>query len=109
MSQPIIYLLIITNVIWLGIILNYRKKVKNKLNYMDNILIKVSQGDLTHKIDSKDISVLGPLYENLNNLIMKFRNLLAQIITMSDKTLHFTSELNEDTMKVSDSSRKLLK
>lgn len=66
----------------------------------NNLLYSISQGDLTKKVDLNRKGILHSLYINLNNLIVKFRGLIAQIMTMIDKTINYTNGLNEDAEKV---------
>lgn len=66
----------------------------------DNLLYSISQGDLTKKVDLNRKGVVHSLYINLNNLIVKFRGLVAQIMTMIDKTINYTNDLNEDAENV---------
>ena len=66
----------------------------------DNLLYSISQGDLTKKVDLNRKGVVNSLYINLNNLIVKFRGLVAQITTMIDKTINYTNDLNEDAENV---------
>lgn len=66
----------------------------------DNLLYSISQGDLTKKVDLNRKGAVNSLYINLNNLIVKFRGLVAQIMTMIDKTINYTNDLNEDAENV---------
>ena len=71
---------------------------------IDSLLYRISQGDLTKTFDSNS-SNKDTLVVNLNNIILKFRGLIAQIITLSDKTINYTTELKKDADNIKSSSK----
>lgn len=71
---------------------------------IDSLLYRISQGDLTKTFDLK-LSNKNTLMFNLNNVILKFRGLIAQIITLSDKTINYTTELKSDAESIKISSK----
>lgn len=74
------------------------------LKKIDSLLYRISQGDLTKTFDFK-LSNKNTLVFNLNNVILKFRGLIAQIITLSDKTINYTMELKSDAESIKISSK----
>ncbi len=87
----------------LGIIfLTLFNKTFGKTN---NLLYNISQGDLTQKVNLNKESLFNNLYTNLNNLIVKFRALVAQVMTITDKTINFTNDLNKDAENIKISSK----
>ena len=74
------------------------------LKKIDSLLYRISQGDLTKTFDYK-LSNKSNLVFNLNNVILKFRGLIAQIITLSDKTINYTMELKSDAESIKISSK----
>jgi len=71
---------------------------------IEKILLNISEGDLTKSYDEKSIGK-SSLRRNLNNVILKFRSLISQIITMTDKTINFTEELRKDADEIQTSSK----
>ncbi|EKQ55917.1 MULTISPECIES: methyl-accepting chemotaxis protein [unclassified Clostridium] len=71
---------------------------------IDSLLYKISQGDLTKTFDLK-LSNRSTLAFNLNSVIFRFRGLIAQIITLSDKTINYTTELKRDAESIKISSK----
>lgn len=74
------------------------------LKKIDSLLYRISQGDLTKTFDF-NLSNKNTLIFNLNNVILKFRGLIAQIITLSDKTINYTMELKSDAESIKISSK----
>lgn len=75
---------------------------------VDSLLLGISQGDLTKTFDGGDSSVKSKLVGNLNNVIIKFRGLIAQIITLSDKIINYTTELKSNADNIEKSSKENL-
>jgi len=71
---------------------------------IEKILLKISEGDLTKSYDEKSIGK-SSLRRNLSNVILRFRSLISQIITMTDKTINFTEELRKDAEEIQTSSK----
>jgi methyl-accepting chemotaxis protein len=71
---------------------------------IDSLLYGISQGDLTKTFDLR-MNNQNTLVSNLNNVILKFRGLIAQIITLSDKTINYTVELKSDAESIKISSK----
>ncbi|MFA5576586.1 MAG: methyl-accepting chemotaxis protein [Tissierellaceae bacterium] len=103
--RTIAYVLGVIQIIWIIGILYFVGKFKKSYSEVNDFLASVSQGDLTKEVERGQMRFLGQLYTNLNNLILKFRNLIAQIITLTDKTVNYTNELNSDTMKINTSTK----
>lgn len=82
----------------------FSHSLKKELKEIDELLYSISQGDLTRTSDSKSAGNSN-LHSNLNNLIIKFRSLIAQIMTMTDKTINYTSELKHDAEDIKISSK----
>lgn len=82
----------------------FSNSLKTELKEIDELLYNISQGDLTKTLDSKS-SKNSNLHSNLNNLIIKFRGLIAQIMTMTDKTITYTTELKDDAEDIKMSSK----
>jgi methyl-accepting chemotaxis protein len=78
--------------------------LKKVIKEVDEVIYGISQGDLTKTLDTK-ATINSSLHSNLNNLIIKFRGLVAQIMTMTDKTINYTMELKKDTEGIKISSR----
>lgn len=68
---------------------------------------RISQGDLTVKLDVKSNSPLGNLADSINQLLLKMRNLVGQISTANEKTLNFAKELEENSKYIYDSSQEV--
>ncbi|MDP4145516.1 MAG: methyl-accepting chemotaxis protein [Bacillota bacterium] len=77
---------------------------KNKINYVDSLIYNISQGDLTQTADLEQTKNVA-LLTNINNLIKKFRGLIAQIMTMNDKTIKYTSGLKNDSENIKSFSK----
>ena len=105
----IIYTLIVMQIVWILLTVFLVRQLRGKCNTIDNLLFNISQGDLTQKIAVGKKGFLYSIHSNLNNLITKFRNLVAQIITLTDKSINYTSELNSDTMKINISTKETVK
>ena len=71
---------------------------------VNSLLYGISKGDLTKTFDS-DIKNKSTLVVNLNNVILKFRGLIAQIITLSDKSINYTVELKDDAENIKTASK----
>lgn len=91
------------------LIIVFTKSFKARISNTNEFLCNISQGDLTKKIQTNKRDFLHSLHENLNHFVMKFRGLVAQIITINDKTINYASELNADTMKINTSSKEAAK
>jgi methyl-accepting chemotaxis protein len=74
------------------------------LKRIEALLDRISQGDLT-KTFELNLTDKNILAFNLNNVIFKFRGLIAQIITLSDKTINYTKELKSDAERIKISSK----
>lgn len=74
------------------------------LKRIEVLLDRISQGDLTKTFDLK-LADKNTLAFNLNNVIFKFRGLIAQIITLSDKTINYTKALKSDAESIKISSK----
>ncbi|WP_411681747.1 methyl-accepting chemotaxis protein [Clostridium thailandense] len=81
--------------------------LRKDLEEIDSLIYSISQGDLTKTLDNDSSD--SSLNSNLNNLIMKFRGLIAQIMTMTDKTINYTMELKSDSEDIEVSSKENLK
>lgn len=81
--------------------LNFKK---NYVRYIDSLIYNISQGDLTKTADLKPNKHIN-LFTNINNLIKKFRGLIAQIMTMNDKTINYTTGLKNDTEHIKSFSK----
>lgn len=77
----------------------FSRSLKKDLEEIDKLIYSISQGDLTKTVDLK-CGDGSSLYSNLNSLIMKFRGLIAQTMTMTDKTISYTKELKEGTENI---------
>lgn len=82
----------------------FSRSLNKDLEEIDKLIYSISQGDLTKIIDLKAADG-NSLYSNLNNLIIKFRGLIAQIMTMTDKTINYTIELKEGAENIKISSK----
>ena len=82
----------------------FLSSLKKEVKKIDDLIYSLSQGDLTKTLDLQD-SYKSTLHSNLNSLIYKFRGLIAQIITLTDKSINFTTKLKEDTEEIKISSR----
>jgi len=71
---------------------------------IEEVLVHIAEGDLTKSYDKKSIK-RSSLKRSLNNVILKFRSLLSQIITLTDKTINFTEELKKDADRIKSSSK----
>ncbi len=105
----IIYILIAMQAIWILFFTFYIRRLKKGCNSIDSILFNVSEGDLTQNVDVEGKGLLHSMHLNLNNFIYKIRNLVAQIITLTDKTINYASELNNDTMRINTSTKETAK
>lgn len=81
--------------------------IRKELEEIDKLIFSISQGDLTKTPDI--VGANSSWNSNLNNLIMKFRGLIAQIMTMTDKTINYTIELKSDSGDIEVSSKENLK
>lgn len=82
------------------------KMIRNgKTREIEEMLSNISEGDLTKSYDKKS-TIKSILKRNLNNVIFKFRGLISQIITLTDKTINFTEELRKDADEIKTSSKK---
>lgn len=77
---------------------------KGDIDKINELLYCISQGDLTRNLDIGE-QEKNSMYINLNNLIKRFRGLIAATTTMTDKTIRFTDELKGDTEGIEISSR----
>lgn len=75
--------------------------ISNSNNKINNILMKISTGDLTQTAEQKN----NKLAVNLNNVIRKFRGLIAQITTLNDKTINYTIKLENDAEVIKEYSK----
>ncbi|OPJ56981.1 methyl-accepting chemotaxis protein [Alkalithermobacter paradoxus] len=64
----------------------------------------MSEGDLTKKLDENSNVFLNKLSVNVNYLLLRFRGLICQIITMTEKVIDYSKYLNEASNKVNTSS-----
>lgn len=103
------FILAFTQIASILLFVVYLGRSKNQLTSIDQILVKLSDGDLTQKIEVKGLGFIGSMYSNLNKFIYKIRNLVAQIITLTDKTVNYANELNEDTLKINISAKETVK
>lgn len=55
----------------------------------------MSEGDLTKKLDENNNVFLNKLSINVNYLLLKFRGLICQIMTMTEKVIDYSTNLNE--------------
>lgn len=76
---------------------------------VDSFVYNVAQGDLTKEMGQSPNKSLNSLYGSLNNMIIRFRSLIAQIMTMMDKTINYSNELNNDATNISISAKETSK
>lgn len=81
----------------------FSNSLKKDLEEVDKLIFNISEGDLTQTLYKK-LSI-SSLQFNINNLIKKFRGLIAQIMTMTDKTINYASELKVSAENIKISSR----
>lgn len=105
----VLYAIIVLQAIFIAICIRFIIKFKGIYTNINDMLHDVSQGDLTKRIDSSGNGFLNMIHTNLDNLILKLRDLVAQIITLTDKTVNYTSELNNDTMIINTSAKETVK
>ncbi len=76
----------------------------NYIKEVDLLLRDISRGDLTKtfEVDKVKRYTLGA---NLNKVILKFRGLIAQIITLSDKIINYTIDLKNAVADIKASSK----
>lgn len=75
--------------------------ISDSINKINNILEKISTGDLTQVVEKN----INKLATNLNNVIYKFRGLIAQITTLNDKTINYTAKLENDSEVIKEYSK----
>lgn len=85
------------------------KIFKKEIKYINSLIYNISQGDLTKNVEMENCIFLDSLHNNLSNLIFKFRGLISQITTMTDKTINYTNDLSNDTTNINESSRETSK
>jgi methyl-accepting chemotaxis protein len=71
---------------------------------LNRLIYNISEGDLTKTAESKNKKG-NSLLINLNNMILKFRGFIAQIITLTDKTIKYTTGLENDTESIKSFSK----
>jgi len=71
---------------------------------IEETLLNISEGDLTKSYDEKS-TIKSNMKRNLNNVIFKFRGLISQIITLTDKTINSTEELKKNAEEIKTSSK----
>jgi len=71
---------------------------------IEETLLNISEGDLTKSYDEES-TLKSNMKRNLNNVIFKFRGLISQIITLTDKTINSTEELKKDAEEIKTSSK----
>lgn len=76
----------------------------NYIKAADLLLRDISRGDLTKTFEGEKVKryTLGT---NLNKVILKFRGLIAQIITLSDKIINYTIDLKNAVADIKASSK----
>ncbi|SCX80993.1 methyl-accepting chemotaxis protein [Alkaliphilus peptidifermentans] len=81
---------------------------KNKMvNKMIETTSRISQGDLTTKVKIESSSSLGQLADNINEMIIKVRDLIGQVSAANEKTMNFANELEANTKYIYDSSQEV--
>ncbi|KAB3537832.1 methyl-accepting chemotaxis protein [Alkaliphilus pronyensis] len=68
---------------------------------------RISQGDLTTKLNIESTSNIGELAGNINEMLMKVRELIGQVSTANEKTLNFAKELEVNAEYIYDSSQEV--
>lgn len=72
----------------------------NSLNKINHVLKSMSKGDLTQKTNNTSSDFFPEMFENLTNVTRNFRGLVSRIITLNDKTINYSHELNSEAENV---------
>ena len=72
---------------------------KKSINYASALLESISEGNLTKTAEIKHAEQ-SILLANINHLVYILRGFIAQVMTMTDKTIKYTSGLKKDTENI---------
>ena len=89
-------LIIISSVVTIVI---YKAKLQGHIKKMSSRTLHMSEGDLTKKLHENK-NILGELTHNINSLTLKFRGLICQIMTMTEKVIDYSKSLNDTSNKL---------
>lgn len=102
------YSVLLINIVWIVItlILSFGivKLLFKQVSGINKSIIKMSQGDLTKKININKNGVFKDLSLNINNFILKVRGLINETATMTDKVINYCEELEKNAKLVQVSS-----
>ncbi|MHC1685199.1 MAG: methyl-accepting chemotaxis protein [Clostridiaceae bacterium] len=90
---------IINNILWLILLclflLSTLKSLTTPLGQINNLVAKISQGDLTKKLSISDKNVFNELCKNINSFVLKMRGFINAATTMTDKVIFYCESLDE--------------
>jgi len=87
----------------------FKNSINKGLDRINAFLCRVIDGDLTQTLEAQERDYLYLTHVNINSLVMKFRNLAAQLNGINDNIVHFTGELNDKIIKINLSGRETAK
>lgn len=99
-----IIIFILNMIIMFILFYSISKNHLNSLNKINFIIKSISKGDLTQKINKTNTDSFAEMFENLNNLMRNFRGLISRIITLNDKTINYSNDLNGEVENVKTSN-----
>lgn len=67
-------------------------------------LDKISNGDLTEKVNLNKLFFLGSVSTNLKSIVLSIRSLIAKTITMNDKVIIYSEDLKSNVKLMEESS-----
>lgn len=76
---------------------------RSSIKHIADRIQKIANGDLTQKIDIED-GAAKEISESVNELIVKFRLLIAQSLTINDKIIGYTDKIGEQANAVNQAS-----
>lgn len=96
--------LLLSNIIWVivsiilaNILIN---KVFKSLEYVNEYLCKIANGNLTQKIDVNKKSIFKNTCININNLVLSVRGFINQSTIMTDKIINYCEYLNDNGKQI---------
>lgn len=104
-SQTIIVILIVIIVVLIIIFLTQiLSSITKSLTYSNQVIKKLSEGDLSAVIDVKNKDELGLMLRNLNTMAEKLRQIISSIYSTADQITSSSQQLNGVSQEISTSA-----
>lgn len=108
LGEKIMKYVILTSLFWILLIIVLSITIKILVNKeakrLSSSLDKISNGDLTEKLNLNKLFFLGSISTNLKSIVLSIRSLISKTMTMNDKVIIYSEDLKSNVKLMEESS-----